>query len=55
MPFQSKKQQAYMYIHHPKIAKRWAKKTPNMKKLPKKKKQGTYEKTAVELAKSMKK
>jgi len=24
MPFKSKKQQRYMWIHHPKIAKRWA-------------------------------
>lgn len=34
MPFKSKAQRAYLYIHHPKIAKRFAKyKTP--KNLPK--------------------
>lgn len=26
MPFRSRKQRAFMFIHHPKIAKRWAKK-----------------------------
>jgi len=26
MPWRSKKQRAYMHIHHPKIAKRWDKK-----------------------------
>jgi len=35
MPFQSKSQQAYLFMHHPEIAKRWAKETPDMKDLPK--------------------
>ena len=26
MPYRSKKQRAYMHIHHPEIAKRWDKK-----------------------------
>jgi hypothetical protein len=29
MPFKSKKQRAFMYAKHPKIAKRWAKKYGN--------------------------
>lgn len=37
MPFKSKAQQGYMFSKHPKIAKRWAKETPSMKSLPKKK------------------
>lgn len=36
MPFRSKSQQGYMFINHPKIAKRWAEKTLNIKNLPKK-------------------
>jgi len=32
MPFKSYKQQQYMFIHHPKIAKRWAKKYGTLKK-----------------------
>jgi len=36
MPFKSKAQQRYMFAKHPKIAKRFAEETPNMKKLPKK-------------------
>ena len=36
MPFKSKAQQGFLYAQHPKIAKRWAKETPNMKDLPKK-------------------
>jgi hypothetical protein len=35
MPFKSKAQQRFMFAKHPKIAKRWAKKT-NFKKLPSK-------------------
>lgn len=34
MPFKSKAQRRYMYSQHPKIAKRWEKKTK--KKLPEK-------------------
>lgn len=35
MPFKSSAQRAYMFLHHPEIAKRWAKEFPNQKKLPK--------------------
>lgn len=35
MPFKSKAQQGYMFASMPKTAKRWAKKTPNIKSLPK--------------------
>jgi hypothetical protein len=38
MPFKSKAQQRFMFSQHPEIAKKWAKETPNIKKLPKKKK-----------------
>ena len=34
MPFKSKKQQAFMFAAHPKIAKRWAKETKSFKTLP---------------------
>lgn len=34
MPFQSKAQARFMFSQHPKIAKEWAKETPNLKKLP---------------------
>lgn len=37
MPFQSKAQQRWMFAQHPKMARRWADETPNMKKLPEKK------------------
>ena len=36
MPFKSKAQQKYMFATMPKTAKKWAKKTPSMKSLPKK-------------------
>lgn len=36
MPFKSKAQQGFMFSQMPKVAKRWAKETPNMKSLPKK-------------------
>ena len=36
MPFKSKAQQKFMFARHPKIAKRWAKHTKNIKSLPKK-------------------
>ena len=35
MPFESDLQRKWMYIHHPKMAKRWSKHTPKGKKLPK--------------------
>ncbi len=34
MPFKSKAQQRFMYAKHPKIAKKWAKKTSSFKSLP---------------------
>jgi hypothetical protein len=37
MPFQSKLQQRWMFWKYPAMAKRWAKETPNIKKLPEKK------------------
>ena len=37
MPFKSKAQQRFMFAKMPKTAKRWAKETPKMKALPKKK------------------
>lgn len=42
MPFQSKAQMKYMYMHHPEIAKRWRKEYPNqnLKKLPEHKSKG---------------
>jgi hypothetical protein len=36
MPFKSKAQQKYMFATMPETAKKWAKETPNMKRLPKK-------------------
>ncbi len=38
MPFKSKAQAGYMFANHPKIAKEFASKTPNMKALPEYKK-----------------
>lgn len=35
MPFKSKAQMGYMFVHHPELAKEFAEKTVNMKKLPK--------------------
>ena len=34
MPFKSKAQQRFMFATMPKTAKKWAKKTKNIKKLP---------------------
>lgn len=34
MPFQSKAQMRMMFAQHPKMAKEWAKETPNIKSLP---------------------
>lgn len=34
MPFKSKSQQAYLFIHAPKVAKRFAAKTTDYKSLP---------------------
>lgn len=36
MPFRSTAQQRFMFSQHPKIAKRWAAETPNIKALPEK-------------------
>lgn len=36
MPFKSKAQQKYMFATMPETAQRWAKKTKNIKSLPKK-------------------
>jgi len=36
MPFKSRAQQRFMFKFMPKIAKRWAKETKNIKSLPKK-------------------
>jgi hypothetical protein len=36
MPFKSKAQERLMYAKHPKIAKEWAKETPDIKALPNK-------------------
>lgn len=36
MPFKSKAQQRFMFATQPKTAEKWAKETPNMKKLPQK-------------------
>jgi len=35
MPFKSRAQQGMMFATHPKLAKKWAKETPNIKSLPK--------------------
>ena len=35
-PFKSKAQQKWMFVHHPKMAKKWAKETKSIKSLPKK-------------------
>lgn len=37
MPFESKRQARYLFAREPEVAKRWAKETPDMKKLPEKK------------------
>jgi hypothetical protein len=37
MPFKSKAQQKWMFSQKPEMAKRWAKETPDIKKLPEKK------------------
>ena len=34
MSFKSKAQMGYMFVHHPELAKEFAEKTVNMKKLP---------------------
>jgi len=36
MPFKSQAQRKFMYSKHPEIAKRWSKKYPTKKNLPKK-------------------
>lgn len=35
MPFKSLKQKNWMYANKPKMAKKWQKETPKLKKLPK--------------------
>ena len=62
MPFVSKTQQRFMFARHPKMAKEWADKTPNIKGLPehvKGKKSKVYKKAYSEekarLAKNRKK
>lgn len=37
MPFESKAQARFMFAKHPKMAKEWAAKTPNIKALPNRK------------------
>lgn len=34
MPFRSKAQKGYLFVHAPKVAKQWAKETPKGKRLP---------------------
>ena len=34
MPFASRAQQEFMFVKHPKVAKKWAKHTPDIKNLP---------------------
>lgn len=36
MPFKSKAQQKFMFAQHPRMARRWADETPDIKRLPKK-------------------
>lgn len=43
MPFVSQAQRKWMYANEPEMAKKWEKKTPKGKKLPKKKKKKTSE------------
>lgn len=47
MPFASKLQAKWMYANKPKLAKEWAKKTPNFKSLPKKTKKSKGKKTSL--------
>ena len=35
MPFKSASQRAFLFIHHPQMAKKWAREFPNQGKLPK--------------------
>lgn len=42
MPFKSKAQQRWMFSQHPKMAKRWAKETPDIKSLPEHKSKKKY-------------
>lgn len=45
MPFQSEAQRRFMFLYHPKIAKKWAKEYPNQGKLPEHKKDNQKSKT----------
>lgn len=40
MPFLSKKQMAWMFANHPKMARKWAKHTSNIKRLLKRARKG---------------
>lgn len=40
MPFKSKQQAKWMFANKPEMAKKWAKETPDISKLPKRKKNG---------------
>lgn len=54
MPFKSKAQQRFMFATHPRMAKRWADETPNMKKLPEKVKKAEADKIEGGLADHLK-
>lgn len=47
MPFVSKSQQKFMFAKHPKIAKRWAEHTPDIKSLPEKVEKSAFVRTFV--------
>lgn len=42
MPFRSRSQQRWMFANKPEMAERWAKETPDIRKLPEKVKQPKY-------------
>ena len=48
MPFKSKAQQKWMFANDPKMAKKWAKHTPNIKALPEKVKKKKFNAKAFE-------
>ena len=54
MPFQSRAQVAWMFANKPAMAKKWASHTSSIKSLPKKVKQKSYSKGAVQAALAMK-
>lgn len=52
MPFKSKAQMKFMFSKHPEMAKEWADKTPDMAKLPERKKRHRkHHKNAYEMLK----